>query len=72
MTDIDPCFGDSEEVGSIEDLDEVRLKDEDPARVMKVRINLETKVKKALIDFLRRKKCLFLVTQRHGGHLIEY
>ena len=52
--DIDPCFGDTEEIGPIEDLQEVRLEEEDPTRVVKVGINLETTIKEALIAFLRK------------------
>ena len=37
--DIDPRFGDNEEIGPIEDLQEVKLKEEDPTRVVKVGIN---------------------------------
>ena len=37
--DIDPRFGDIEEIGPIEDLQEVRLEEEDPTRVVKVGIN---------------------------------
>ena len=59
MTDIDPRFGDSEEIGPIEDLEEVRLKEEDPIRVVKVGINLETTTKEALIDFLRKNQDIF-------------
>lgn len=51
MTVIDPRFGDTEEIGPVEDLEEVRLKEEDPTRVMKVGVNLETTVKEALINF---------------------
>ena len=42
MIDIDLRFGDLEEIGPIEDLQEVRLEEEDPTRVVKVGINLET------------------------------
>ena len=52
--DIDPRFGDTKEVGLIEDLQEVRLEEEDPTRVVKVGINLETTTKEALITFLRK------------------
>ena len=38
--DIDPHFGDTEEIGPIEDLEDIRLKEEDPTRVVKVGINL--------------------------------
>ena len=59
MTDIDPRFGDNEEIGPIEDLQEVRLEEEDPTRVVKVGINLETTIKEALIAFLRKNQDVF-------------
>ena len=52
--DIDPRFGNTEEIGPIEDLQEVRLKEEDPTRVVKIGINLETTTKEALIAFPRK------------------
>ena len=52
--DIDPLFGDTEEIGPIEDLEEVRLEEEDLTRVVKVGIHLEITVKEALIAFLRK------------------
>ena len=57
--DIDPRFGDNEEIGPIEDLQEVRLEEEDPTRVVKVGINLETTTKEALIAFLRKNQDVF-------------
>ena len=57
--DIDPRFGDTEEIGPIEDLQEVRLEEEDPTRVVKVGINLETTTKEALIAFLRKNQNVF-------------
>ena len=57
--DIDPCFGDTEEIGPIEDLQEVRLEEEDPTRVPKVGINLETTTKEALIAFLKKNMDVF-------------
>lgn len=59
MTDIDPRFGDTEEIGPIEDLEEVRLREDDPTRFVKVGVNLETTVKEALIDFLRKNQDVF-------------
>ena len=60
--DIDPCFGDTEEIGPIEDLEEVRLEERYPTRVVKVGINLETTVKEALITFFKENPgCLRLV-----------
>ena len=49
--DIDPRFEDTEEIVPIEDLEEVRLEEEDPTSVVKVGINLETTTKEALIAF---------------------
>ena len=57
--DIDPCFGDTEEIGLVEDLEEVRLEEKDLTMVVKVRINLETTTKKALIAFLRKNQDIF-------------
>ena len=57
--DIDPCFGDTEEIGPIEDLQEVRLEEEDPTKVVKVGINLETTTKETLIAFLRKNQDVF-------------
>lgn len=57
--DIDSHFGDTEERGPIEDIEEIRLKEEEPARVLKVRVNLETIIKEALFDFLRKKQDVF-------------
>ena len=57
--DIDPRFGDTEEIGPIEDLQEVRLKEGDPTRVVKVGINLETTTNEALIAFLRKNQDVF-------------
>ena len=57
--DIDPRFGDNEEIGPIEDLQEVRLEEEDSTRVVKVGINLETTTKETLIAFLRKNKGVF-------------
>ena len=57
--DIDPRFGDAEEIGPIEDLQDLRLDEEDPTRVVKVGINLETTTKEALITFLRKNQDVF-------------
>ena len=57
--DIDPRFGEIEEIGPIEDLKDVRLEEEDPARVVKVGINLETTIKEALITFLSKNQDVF-------------
>ena len=59
MTDIDPRFGDNEEIGPIEDLQEIRLEEEDPTGVVKVGINIETTTKEALIAFLRKNQDVF-------------
>ena len=64
MTDIDPRFGDNEEIGPIEDLQEVRLEEEDPTRVVKVGINLETTTKEALIIFLRKNQDVFACSHK--------
>ena len=57
--DIDPRFGDTEEIGPIEDLEEVRLEEKDPTRVVKVGINLETTTKEVLIAILRKNQDVF-------------
>ena len=57
--EIDPHFGDTEEIGPIEDLQEVRLEEKDPTRVVKVGVNLETTTKEALITFLRKNQDIF-------------
>ena len=57
--DIDPRFGDTEEIGPIGYLQEVRFEEEDPTRVVKVGINLETTTKEALIAFLRKNQDVF-------------
>ena len=57
---MDPRFGDFEEnVGPIEDLEEVQLDKEDPTRVIKVGKNLEPTTKHALVEFLQKNQEVF-------------
>ena len=50
---MDPRFGDFEEnVGPVEDLEEVQLDEKDPTKIVKVGRNLELTTKNALVEFL--------------------
>ena len=53
--DIDPrIWDDVMGVGSVEDLDEVLLDEEDPTRVIKVGKELKVEIKARMVEFLKK------------------